>query len=123
MVKFLHRRHCVVVLEQDTFSLVLQPRKAPPCLTERLLMGRKESNQTKTKSVVKSSSLLTGNFCRLLKTIAKSLDPDQDRHDTLIVFLKEIFEKVNFEKSQQKTKLPSMQKVQRVAILIHCLLL
>ena len=44
-----HRRHCVVVLEQDTFypSLVLvQPRKTRPCLTERLLMGRKESNQT-----------------------------------------------------------------------------
>ena len=31
-------------------SLVLvQPRKTRPCLTERLLMGRKESNQTKTK--------------------------------------------------------------------------
>ena len=46
-----HRRHCVVVLEQDTFiypSLVLvQPRKTRPCLTEKVLMGRKESNQTK----------------------------------------------------------------------------
>ena len=42
-----HRRHCVVVLEQDIPSLVLvQPRKTCPCLTERLLMGRKESNQT-----------------------------------------------------------------------------
>ena len=42
-----HLRHCDVVLEQDTFSLVLvQPRKTRPCLTERLLMGRKESNQT-----------------------------------------------------------------------------
>ena len=30
-----HRRHCVVVIEQDI-----------PCLTERLLMGYKESNQT-----------------------------------------------------------------------------
>ena len=31
-------------------SLVLvQHRKTRPCLTERLLMGRKESNQTKTK--------------------------------------------------------------------------
>ena len=31
-------------------SLVLvQPRKNRPCLTERLLMGRKESNQTKQK--------------------------------------------------------------------------
>ena len=46
-----HRPYCVVVLEQDTFiypNLVLvQPRKTCPCLTERLLMGHKESNQTK----------------------------------------------------------------------------
>ena len=37
-----HPRHCVVVLEQDTFypSLVLvQPRKTRPCLTETLLIG------------------------------------------------------------------------------------
>ena len=43
------RRHCVVFLEQDKFypSLVLgQLRKTRLCLTERLLMGRKESNQT-----------------------------------------------------------------------------
>ena len=48
--------HCFVVLEQHTFilspSLVLvQPRKTCPCLTERLLMGHKESNQTKTKKL------------------------------------------------------------------------
>ena len=45
-----HRRHCVVVLEQDIYpSLVLvQPRKDRPYVTERLLMGRKESNK-KTK--------------------------------------------------------------------------
>ena len=44
-----HRHHCVVVLERHIYpSLVLvQPRKTCPCLTERLLMGRKESNQTK----------------------------------------------------------------------------
>ena len=31
-------------------SLVLvQPRKTRPCLTERLLMGRKESNQSKNE--------------------------------------------------------------------------
>ena len=34
-----HRRHCVVVLEQDTFI-----GKTRPYITERLLMGRKESN-------------------------------------------------------------------------------
>ena len=43
-----HRRHCVVSLSKNINpSLVLvQPRKTRPYLTERLLMGRKESNQT-----------------------------------------------------------------------------
>ena len=44
-----HRRHCVVSLSKDinpSFVLV-QPRKTCPCITERLLMGCKESNQTK----------------------------------------------------------------------------
>ena len=43
-----HRRHCVVSLSKNTNpSLVLvQPRKTRPFITERLLMGRKESNQT-----------------------------------------------------------------------------
>ena len=45
-----HRRHCVVSLSKNNYpSLVLvQPRKTRPYITERLLMGRKESNQTKT---------------------------------------------------------------------------
>ena len=44
-----HRRHCVVSLGKNINpSLVLvQPRKTRPFITERLLMGRKESNQTK----------------------------------------------------------------------------
>ena len=49
-----HRRHCVVVLEQDTFILALvlvQPRWTRPCLTEGLLMGRKESNQTNKQNI------------------------------------------------------------------------
>ena len=43
-----HRRHCVVSLSKNINpSLVLvQPRKTRPYITERLLMGRKESNQT-----------------------------------------------------------------------------
>ena len=48
-----HRGHCVVSLRKNINpSLVLvQPRKTRPFITERLLMGRKESNQTKqTKS-------------------------------------------------------------------------
>ena len=49
-----HRRHCVVSLSKNINpSLVLvQPRKTRPFITERLLMGRKESNQTKTKHVL-----------------------------------------------------------------------
>ena len=44
-----HRHHCVVSLSKDiNSSLVLvQPRKTCPFITERLLMERKESNQTK----------------------------------------------------------------------------
>ena len=43
-----HRRHCVVSLSKSINpSLVLvQPRKTLPFITERLLTGRKESNQT-----------------------------------------------------------------------------
>ena len=46
-----HRRHCVVCLSKNINpSLVLvQPGKIRPFITERLLMGRKESNQTKKK--------------------------------------------------------------------------
>ena len=44
-----HRRHCVVSLSKNINpSLVLvQPRKIRPFITERMLMGRKELNQTK----------------------------------------------------------------------------
>ena len=44
-----HRRHCIVSLSKNINpSLVLvQPRKTCPFITERLLMERKESNQTK----------------------------------------------------------------------------
>ena len=49
-----HRRHCVVSLSKNINpSLVLvQPRKTRPfIITERLLMGRKESNLTKDHSI------------------------------------------------------------------------
>ena len=43
------RRYCVVFLSKIIYpSLVLvQPRKTRPSITERLLMGRKESNKKK----------------------------------------------------------------------------
>ena len=44
-----HRGHCIVSLSKNINpSLVLvQPMKIRPFITERLLMGCKESNQTK----------------------------------------------------------------------------
>ena len=62
----------------------------------------------------------------LLITIENSLDPDHDQpwsgfklFDMLLVFLKEFFEKVDFEKNQmtkKHEKLPSMLKVQSLLI-------
>ena len=47
-----HRHRCVVSLSKNINpSLVLvQPRKTCPFIIERLLMGRKDSNQTKTSA-------------------------------------------------------------------------
>ena len=46
-----HQRHCLVSLSKNIYpSLVLvQPRKTHPFITEILLIGCKESNQTKNK--------------------------------------------------------------------------
>ena len=54
-----HRRHCVVFLSKNINpSLVLvQPRKTCPFITERLLMGRKESNQTNKQNKTKQNGL------------------------------------------------------------------
>ena len=54
-----HRRHCVVSLSKNINPrlVLVQPRKTRPFITERLLMGRKESNQTnKATPWSKSSS-------------------------------------------------------------------
>ena len=44
-----HRRHYVVSLSKNInpSSVLVQPRRTRPLITERLLMGRKESNQAK----------------------------------------------------------------------------
>ena len=62
-----HRRHCVVSLSKNISpSLVLvQPRNIRPFITERLLMGRKESNQikkTKTSSTSRCNAPLPINL-------------------------------------------------------------
>ena len=78
-----HRRHCVVSLSKNINpSLVLaQPRKTRPFITERLLMGRKESNQTnknKVKPVLRGHSkidktkiLMTNGSLMKVKSIAE----------------------------------------------------
>ena len=50
-----HRCLCFVSLSKniDPSLVLVQPRKTGPCITERLLMGRKESIQTKTKHTFK----------------------------------------------------------------------
>ena len=45
-----HQRHCVVSLSKNINPCLelVQPRKTRPYINERLLMGRKELNQTKS---------------------------------------------------------------------------
>ena len=47
-----HRGHCLVSLSKsiNPCLVLVQPRKTHPFITERLLMGPKESNQTKQMS-------------------------------------------------------------------------
>ena len=54
-----HWRHCVVSLSKNINpSLeVVQPRKTGPFITERLMMGHKESNQTNQEMVEAFNSL------------------------------------------------------------------
>ena len=56
-----HQRHCVVSFSKNINpSLVLvQPKKTCPFITERLLMGRKESNQT-NKQIKQEHSIYIG---------------------------------------------------------------
>ena len=55
-----HQHHCLSPRARHINpSLVLvQPRKTRPYITERLLMGRKESNQTKTNIKFKFESII-----------------------------------------------------------------
>ena len=62
-----HRRHCVVSLSKNINpSLVLvQPRKTRPFITERLLIGRKELNQTKIDHEIISTAILLQKCCNV----------------------------------------------------------
>ena len=64
-----HRRHCVVFLSKNIYpSLVLvQPRKTRAFITERLLMGRKESNQTNKQTIKDSVHTTSSSIYMCLK--------------------------------------------------------
>ena len=68
------RRHCVVSLSKNiNHRLVLvQPRKTRPFITERLLMGRKESNQTKQTKLI--GKIKGRNSVNLVNPIDNLLD-------------------------------------------------
>ena len=66
----------VVLLEQDT--VLVQPRKTRPCLTERLLMGRKESNQTNKEA----NTVLYGNH-KLRLTISSLLYQSKTKNSSV----------------------------------------
>ena len=71
-----HWRHCVVPLSKNINpSLVLvQPRKTRPFITERLLMGRRESNQTKTQLLSFAPFIC---LCYKVAYITNNMDSDQ----------------------------------------------
>ena len=72
----------------------------------------RDSSHFHPSMVVTLTFPLYCDFCPLLITFANSLEPDQDRQNvgpdlglkclTLIVFPKEFFEKVNFEKVSRR---------------------
>ena len=69
-----HRRHCVVFLEQGTLILaykivLVQPRKTRPCLTERVLMERKESNQSKKTTTTTTAAAAAATVSRTYTTL------------------------------------------------------
>ena len=71
-----HRRHCVVSLSKNINpSLVLvQPRKTRPFITEILLMGRKELNQTNKQTFCWASTRFRFECSMLNMIITKKLN-------------------------------------------------
>ena len=74
-----HRRPCVVSLSKNIYpSLVLvQPRKTRPFITERLLMGHKESNQTNKQHEISNN---------LACSTSKGSDQSGHTHSLIIAF-------------------------------------
>ena len=92
------------------------------CMKCQILFSRKNKKNISNCRLLKFSPCMqsvnsfpaSGDFCCLLITFANSLDPDQARQKvghnrnpkclTLMVFLKDFFEKVNFKNNPQTPK-------------------
>ena len=83
-----HRRHCLMFLSKNINpSLVLvQPRKTLPFITERLLMGRKESNQTNKQNM--GAQWLSG---RVLDSRPKGSGFEPHRRHCVVVLEQDTF--------------------------------
>ena len=74
-----HRRHCVVSLSKNInpILVLVQPSKTRPFITERLLMGRKESNQT-NKNKLNNDSFLP--LPKGVLSLENSAESDEMQH-------------------------------------------
>ena len=59
-----HQRHCIVSLSKKHYPSLVLP-KTRPCLFERLLIGRKDSNKQKTIYLWKNkkNTLISDSIC------------------------------------------------------------
>ena len=72
-----NRRHCIVSLSKiiNPSLVLVQPRKTHPFIFERLLMGRREPNQTKQNSVKRVSQFVyrTNEFREKMESIQEEV--------------------------------------------------
>ena len=121
-----HRHHCVVSLSKNinTSLVLVQLRKTCPFITERLLMGRKESNQTKqTNNMTVPGSVAQSEISliavpRVVSSISARphtfVEIDHERFYTVILLLRPTTD-------SRRVGVSSKQKyVHKVTVLVNC---
>ena len=89
---------------------LVQPRKTRPCVTERLLMGRKESTQTKTKKHSCSSS----SWCGILwNTLLKSSSTALICSQSLSPFARSFTVKISCDSQERRFLKPCCASLSR----------
>ena len=85
-----HRRHCVVSLSKiiNPSLVLIQPRKTRPFITGRLVMGRKESNQTNKIKLHASVLLQSPNWFKHLAHPSHVLRVSYYDHGMSTIFFK-----------------------------------